>query len=94
MLSILLLGLLLGLIITYAFQEIKILLRILKQHTLIISGYHIHHSVLGVILILIALIFIRPFLIGLGLGIIIAHTISNKEFLLIEKMKKHRKSEK
>lgn len=80
----LLLGLLLGLIITYLLQKRKFL----KKNTLIISGYHIHHSVLGVLLILIGLILsTNYFLIGIGIGIIIAHTIANKELLFINKIK-------
>lgn len=52
-------------------------------------GYHIHHSVVGLISIIIGLFFINRlrvayFLVGLGLGIIILHTITDGRLVFIE----------
>ena len=56
-------------------------------------GYHIHHSVLGIILIIasgLLMIFGNEysfFLFGLGVGIIVVHTIMDGRLIFIEKKK-------
>lgn len=57
----------------------------------LIYGYHVHHSVLGLFLILIGAIFysqIGRATIGFGVGIIIVHTMFDGRFVFIEKHKK------
>ena len=55
-----------------------------------IFKYHIHHSTLGFIFILVGLLidFYSSIIIGFGFGIIISHTIRTKEFMFIEKVEK------
>ena len=53
---------------------------------LIIKGLHIHHSIIGVILVILDLFLRTYFLLGFGLGIIIWHTISERRFVFVEKI--------
>ncbi len=61
----------------------------------LVFGYHIHHSVLGILSIVwgIYSLFSKSgnpyFLIGLGLGIIVIHTIADKRLVFIERAKPH-----
>jgi hypothetical protein len=52
-------------------------------------GYHVHHSVYGLLSMCFGLFFIKKprlfyFLMGLGVGIIIAHTINDGRFVFID----------
>jgi hypothetical protein len=55
-------------------------------------GYHVHHSILGVAVIILGIFFIKIkphvfyFLVGLGLGIIILHTMTDGRLIFIEKI--------
>ncbi len=61
----------------------------------LILGYHVHHTVLGLISIVWGIYSIlqkssKPyFWIGLGLGMIIIHTIADGRLVFIEKQKKN-----
>lgn len=86
----------LGYIGCYLFELIlthdKLLNKKFWKHHIPIFGYHIHHSVYGLISIAIAAIyvFINPalvgFFLGFGWGIIIRHTVVERRFVFIEKM--------
>ena len=82
-----LLGLIVGILSGYFYEFCcKFVERKLKKGTsLKIKGFYIHHSIYGVIIILIYLIIRMHFLLGLGLGIIIAHTFIEKKFVIIDK---------
>jgi hypothetical protein len=95
--SMFLKGLIIGAIFNGLIQVIGYLFfRHLWDHPKLIFGYHIHDSVLGLLLILIGIIMwflniyshLNLFLVGFGLGIIIAHTIAGG-FVFIEKGKPH-----
>jgi hypothetical protein len=49
------------------------------------NGYHFHHSMYGAILIPIGFIISNPIIIGLGIGIIIEHTVLEEKYIFIEK---------
>ncbi len=53
-----------------------------------INKLRIHHSVLGIIFVIIGFFIYREVLISAGIGIILGHTIRTKEFVFIEKTKK------
>lgn len=53
----------------------------------IFLGFRLHHSVSGIFLIIIGIIFNLPFITGIGIGVIISHTIRTKELMFIEKEK-------
>lgn len=96
------LGIFLGIFLTYLLEQLlqknKVLRKELWEHHKPILGYHVHHSIFGIPLILLGIIFLffpgitGILLIGLGLGIIIMHTYSAKEFKFIEKSNKERKN--
>ena len=50
-----------------------------------VGKVRIHHSFHGIILIIIGIFIYRELLIGLGLGLVIGHTIRNKKIEFIEK---------
>jgi hypothetical protein len=60
------------------------------NHPWITVGYHIHHSVFGVLVIVIGIVAaIRRFksawyLVGIGLGIIAMHTLTDGRFIFLE----------
>ena len=94
-------GILSGIIITYIFEQIlqrnKVLRKELWDHHKPIFGYHVHHSTVGILLIIIGLLDLQNIdrclvLIGLGLGVIIMHSYSAREFTFIEKSNKERKN--
>jgi hypothetical protein len=58
----------------------------------IILGYHIHHSIYGLLFLLAGIVLaftsqrdVAPVYAAVGIGIIIMHTISSKRFVFIEK---------
>ncbi len=84
-----LLGIVFGIIFTVIYELIYNLIkrrRKGKELLLTIKGYHIHHSSLGLIPIILDIFFKTYYLIGFGVGIIIWHTISEKKFVFIDKI--------
>jgi len=87
----LLLSIFVGIAVTFGLEFIFVSNKKFKNtfwdHPVTIYGYKIHHSTYGLLFIALGLIFsgLRIFLIGLGLGVIIAHTISDKRFVFVEK---------
>lgn len=83
-------GLAIGLFLTALFEYIIYTnFQNIWNNPKIYFGFHIHHSVYGLISIITGLFFIRKlkvfyFLIGLGLGIIIMHTINDGRLIFIE----------
>lgn len=73
----------------YVFSDYIIVKKARKFHSVGRSkrGYHIHHSMYGVLSFLLAPFTVHSlFLIGFGLGIIIEHTLTER-FVFIEKEK-------
>jgi hypothetical protein len=93
-------GLIIGIVFTYILELIlqsnKKLRQEFWEHHKPIFGYHFHHSVFGIPLIIVGLYFIyNPvfnglFLIGIGLGIIVWHNYTARHFIFIEKSNKER----
>ena len=83
------LGLLLGLIGTIIFEKgLKLVHRHIKENpTVIIKGYHIHHSIIGLLLYAIYIFDQIPILLGIGTGIIVQHTIHDGKFVIVDKQK-------
>ena len=91
-----LLGIAFGLSVTWIFEFILkthdgLRKRYYERHNIFL-GYHVHHSVYGLISILLALnffltdhFFVGLFFIGVGIGVIIMHTLSENKFVFIEK---------
>jgi len=83
-------GLLIGFVISFLFDLISFRIKPLKKrfwdNPVTFFGYHIHHSFYGLIITLFGLISF-PFLIGFGIGMIISHTVSDKRLVFIEKIK-------
>jgi len=95
---ILLLSTLVGLAITFIFEYTlktnKSLRNKYYRQKNVVLGYHIHHSNYGLALFFAALITnilgysTAPLvLFGMGIGIILMHTISEKKFVFIDKQK-------
>ena len=90
--------LLFGIMITWLFELIlksnkKLKDRYYRRHK-IFFGYHIHHSIYGILAIIasVVLFFINEksaflFWLAFGIGIIVMHTISSGRFIFIEKQK-------
>lgn len=85
-----------GIAITWIFEYILKTNHVLREkyykQNNIIFGYHVHHSNYGIALFVSALITLKlnyptaPLvLFGMGIGIIIMHTISEKKFVFIDK---------
>jgi len=94
----LLVSIIVGLIITWAFEYIlktnKRLRNKYYTHSNVILGYHVHHSNYGIALFvssLISYLLGHPdapiVLFGMGIGIILMHTISEKRFVFIDKQR-------
>ncbi len=94
----LLLSILTGLAITWIFEYIletnKSLRNKYYKHKEIILGYHIHHSNYGLALFAASLITYylgyanaSLILFGLGIGIILMHTISEKKLVFIDRQR-------
>jgi len=89
---------LLGLIGTWLFEQVlkinkKLRNRYYKRHEIIL-GYHTHHSVYGLLLVLVSIILFlidkqnyAIFCLAFGIGIIAMHTISSGRFVFVEKQK-------
>lgn len=86
-------NLIFGLLIGYAYVIIHELggrflkWELHKKHsvTVKIKGYHIHHSVIGVIFLALFIFFPNLIYLGIAIGIIIRHTQAEKRFVFIEK---------
>ena len=84
------LGLILGLVGTVIFERgLKLVHKHVKENpTVMIRGYHIHHSIIGVLLYCVYMFEHVPILLGIGTGIIVQHTILHKgHFVIVNKEK-------
>ncbi len=52
-------------------------INLFHKTSLIILGYRLHHSLYGVLFIVLSLINKNVFLLGFGIGIIVQHTVSD-----------------
>jgi hypothetical protein len=97
--SIFLFGLLGGILLTWIFELVLKTNKKLKHryymHHEIIFGYHVHHSVYGLIFLLVSLIYFFShqtvsfiFCVGMGVGIILEHTVSERRFVFVNKWKR------
>ncbi|OGZ70089.1 MAG: hypothetical protein A3F47_01605 [Candidatus Staskawiczbacteria bacterium RIFCSPHIGHO2_12_FULL_38_11] len=97
--TIFLLAVLFGIFITLVFEFIlktnKSLRKKYYQNHKVFWGYHVHHSTYGLLLIIVSIIlfildknFHALNSTGIGIGIIIMHTLSDGRFVFIEKEKK------
>ncbi len=92
-------GFLGGIFLTWIFELViksnkKLHHRYYKQHETIF-GYHVHHSVYGLILLFISMVYglngqieSSIFTVGMGVGIILEHTVSERRFIFVNKWKK------
>jgi len=83
------LGLIAGIIFTILYELIYKIIkkrRKGKELLLIVKGYHVHHSNIGLIPIVIDIFLRTYYLLGFGIGIIIWHTISEKRFVFVDKI--------
>lgn len=96
--STFLLSILAGIAITWIFEYIlktnKFLSDKYYQHKNVVFGYHVHHSNYGIALFISSIITLRLnypsaslILFGMGIGIILMHTISEKKFVFIDKQR-------
>lgn len=94
----LLVSIIIGLMITWMFEHIlktnKSLRNKYYRHKEVILGYHIHHSNYGLALFVAAFItYLLDYptapliLFGLGIGVILMHTISEKKLVFIDKQR-------
>ena len=66
--------------------------RIIKVKAMIVFGYRLHHSLYGLAFIIIVFVFQTIIPIGLGIGIIIQHTITDGlRFVSEETKSKHKR---
>lgn len=89
-------GLIIGSIVTYIVEHILFSVPFLKKNfwdnPRTIFGYHIHHTVFGLIVIVLGVFLFASnisyalFLIGIGIGIIGVHTYFDKRLIFIEKI--------
>lgn len=89
---LIIIGLILGVLIAHGYENLP-LRKIFKREALVICGYKLHHSLYGVILIIITFMSnIKPttavILISIGVGIIFQHYLTGGKFDLITKDKK------
>jgi len=82
-----LVGLLAGILIGFIYElGYRITARRLKRWLVLrIKGFRIHHSLFGLIIILISLVIREYFLLALGLGIIAQHILVEKRFTIIDR---------
>jgi hypothetical protein len=97
--STILIGIISGIATTLLFEFIlktnkKLRNRYYRHHEILL-GYHVHHSIYGLLFIIagIAFYFYKNtsdslFYISFGIGIIIQHTLSDGHFIFIEKQRK------
>jgi hypothetical protein len=94
------LGIGVGILVTFTLEQVlqrnKRLRNEFWEYHKPILGFHVHHSTFGIPVILLGLsLFPRKesfLLIGIGLGIIIMHTITSREFIFIERSYEERKN--
>lgn len=96
LISVFLLNVLIGTMATWIFELIlqtnkKLRDRYYRRHE-VLFGYHVHHSTIGLLVIVVgvfAFIYSTPAvslgLAGFGVGIILMHTISSRRFVFIER---------
>lgn len=94
--SIFTINLFIGIFITFLFEltlktNRKLRERYYKRHE-ILFGYHVHHSTVGLLVIgasIVLFLLDKEILflvtLGIGMGIIVMHTISSRRFVFIEK---------
>jgi len=83
----LLIGLVIGCVATIIYEYIFDLIWYLtgKQPIISIFGWHLHHSLYGIFVIIIFfLLFINYIFLGIGLGVIIRHT-QDEKFVFIDR---------
>lgn len=85
-----------GIIATWAFELIlqknrRLRERYYRRHE-VLFGYHVHHSTVGLLLVAAGIVlwllnkeFPSLVALGLGVGVIIMHTISSGRFVFVEK---------
>jgi hypothetical protein len=80
-------GLLPGVLIGSIYElGYRIIARRLKRGPILkIKGFRIHHSLFGLIIILVSLVISKYFLLALGLGIIVQHILVEKRFTIIDR---------
>jgi len=85
--STLIIGFLIGFSMTFIYELTHGFLgnKIKKEIKVVIKGFHLHHSIYGLILFIFCLMYSSPFLFALGLGTIARHTHSEKKFTFIDK---------
>lgn len=97
---LLVMGIAVGLVLTWIFEFIlktnKKLRKKYYEHHKLFWGYHIHHSMYGIALIVLNIVLFlmdkrsTDFLYtAVGVGIIIMHTFSDGKFVFIEKQRKN-----
>jgi len=84
-----LIGLILGYFLIIGYEKlIKLVNTKYKRNTiLLIRNYHFHHSLYGILLLILFLFTKQVILFGLGIGIILRHTYNSKKFIFIDKFK-------
>lgn len=87
MLVKLLISFLLGIVAAYLYESLAGLVgkNIFNKEALIVNGYKLHHSLYGVLFLVLAYINKNTFFVGFGLGIIAQHTLTDG-FRFIQKM--------
>jgi hypothetical protein len=82
-----LVGLLEGVLIGFIYElGYRITARMLRRGLVLrIKGFRIHHSLFGLIIILISLVIREYFLLALGFGIIVQHILVEKRFTVIDR---------
>ena len=78
-----------GILVTFLFEltlktNKKLRDRYYRRHEILL-GYHVHHSTIGLLILILGILMYSLAMIGIGVGIIIMHTISSKRFVFIEK---------
>lgn len=64
-----------GIILAYLWEYICI--HLIKKTSFIIRGFRFHHSIYGLIFIASGIVFRNATILGIGLGIIVQHTITD-----------------
>lgn len=84
---LLIIGFIIGYLFTIAYEFCFNLIesKVNKSPVVRFKEYHIHHSIYGLILILLFFIIQHPVIIGSAVGSIIRHTIKEKRFTFIDK---------
>jgi len=77
-----LIGFIVGYLFIIAYENFD---KLLKDPLVRLKGRHIHHSIFGLILIIIFMFYRMPVLLGLAIGIILRHTQAEHKFTFISK---------